>query len=104
MSKTRVVSDNMTWEMMWQQAQAQSTQGGAGRLGFGTNEIMLSTRDMLSQSEEDPRWESQCGHETWPAGHPRWPASLTSGPLSPTFAQSTALTPLLLPVESVKKV
>jgi hypothetical protein len=42
--------------MMWQKAQAQLTQGGAdwphslaGRLGFGANEIMLSTRVMLSR-------------------------------------------------------
>jgi hypothetical protein len=79
---------------MWQKARAQPSQGGAGWPGFGANEITLSTRVMLSWSEEDSRWESRCGHETCPPGHPRWLADLTSGPPSPTFAQSTDLTPL----------
>jgi hypothetical protein len=48
----------MTWQKVW----AQPTQGGASRPhaladrpGFGANEIMLSTRVMLSQKEEDQR-------------------------------------------------
>jgi hypothetical protein len=99
--------------MTWQNARAQPTQGGAGqphslagRLGFGADEITLPTCVMLSQKEEDPRWESQCGHETWTLGHPRWLADLTSGPPEPHFRPKHQLNPpinapLHLPVESV---
>jgi hypothetical protein len=54
--KPGVVSDNMTWEMTWQKARAQPTEGGTGsphplvgRPRFGANEITLSTRVMLSR-------------------------------------------------------
>jgi hypothetical protein len=50
---------------MWQKTRAQPTQGGAdqphslaSQTGFGANEITLSTHVMLSQYEEDLRWES----------------------------------------------
>jgi hypothetical protein len=67
--KQGVVSDNMTRgddvaksmgppDLRW------------GQPGFGTNEITLLTRVMLSWLEEDPRWESRCGHETWLSGLP----------------------------------
>jgi hypothetical protein len=104
-SKPGVVSDNMT-----RRDDMAKTLGPTvprwGRPGIGVNEITLSTRVMLSRQEEDPRWESRCGHETWLPGHPRWSTGLTSGPPEPHFRPKHRLnppinTPLLLSTESV---
>jgi hypothetical protein len=84
--------------MTWQKAQAQSTKGGAGRPRFGANEITLSTRVMLSREEEDPRWESQCGHKTFLPG-------MTSGPPEPHFCPKHRLNlPINTPYSSWQKV
>jgi hypothetical protein len=98
--------------MMRQKARAHPTKGGAGwphslagQPGIGANEIMLSTRVMLSWYEEDLRWESQCGHETWPLGDPRWLTGLTSGPSEPHFHPKHQLNPQInTPYSSWQKV
>jgi hypothetical protein len=46
--KPGVVSDNMTWGDDVVKSSGPTDQGGAGQLGFATNEITLSTRVMLS--------------------------------------------------------
>jgi hypothetical protein len=63
----------------------------------------------LSHQEGNPKWERWCSYKTWLPGHPSQPAGLTNGPpesqLWPRHRPNPPInTPVLLPVESVKKV
>jgi hypothetical protein len=90
---------------MWHKAQAQPSQSGAGRPGVGAFSNSTLPTCQGRSGHEVSNVQSRCSHETWPPSL----ISAPPPPPEPTFGQSTDLTPpintpVLLPVESVKKV
>jgi hypothetical protein len=98
----RVITNNMTW------GDSVAKVGPAGQ-GLACFQNPLSPRVKLSRQEGNPKWERRCSNKTWPPGQPSRLAGLTSGPPEPQLWPRHQLnppinTPILLLVESVKKV